>query len=112
MNCQSVRAKLANFQYLLQEEDPDIVIGTESWLHTNITSGEIFPSNFNIFRKDRDISGDSHGGVFVAAKNILVAQEEPDLDQQGCGAKMDQHSCKRHCPGVYCRLLSISENKL
>ena len=87
VNCQSVRAKLAGFLCLLHEEDADIVVGTESWLHSNITTGEIFPSNYNIFRKDREKDGDSHGGVFIAAKSDLIAQDEPDLDQQNCELK-------------------------
>ena len=78
LNCQSVKAKLANFQAILDEEDPDIVVGTESWLNKNIATGEIFPSHFNVFRKDR--ASDSHGGVFIAIKNILIASEEKDLD--------------------------------
>ncbi|XP_077978226.1 uncharacterized protein LOC144433741 [Glandiceps talaboti] len=83
----SVRAKLAGFQYLLQEEDPDIVVGTESWLHSDINSGEIFPANFNVFRKDRTINNDYHGGVFVAVKNNLIAQDEHHLDQVDCEMK-------------------------
>ncbi|XP_072028466.1 uncharacterized protein [Amphiura filiformis] len=87
VNCQSVHAKRAGFQYLLQEEEPDIVVGSESWLHSNITSGEVFPSHYNIFRKDRDNNNDSHGGVFVAVKNDLIAQDEQELDQEGCELK-------------------------
>jgi hypothetical protein len=86
-NCQSVRAKLASFQYLLQEEDPDVFVGTESWLNSNITSGEIFPSHYNVFRKDRDNQRDSRGGVFIAVKNDLIAQDEHDFDQAKCELK-------------------------
>ena len=67
VNCQSVRAKLPGFQHLLQAEDPDVVVGTESWLHENIPTGEIFPSTFQVFRKDR--IGDAHGGVFIAVRS-------------------------------------------
>lgn len=87
INCQSVRAKLASFLEIIDVEDPDIVVGTESWLNSNITSGEIFPSNFNVFRKDRSINGDSHGGVFVAVNDKLIAQDESDLDQPNCEMK-------------------------
>ena len=84
VNCQSVRAKNAGFRCLVQEEDPDIIVGTESWLNSNITSGEVFPSHYNIFRKDRVKKNDSHGGVFIAVKNNLIAQDEHDLDQIDC----------------------------
>ena len=86
VNCQSIRAKLASFQHLLQDETPDVVIGTESWLHENIVTGEIFPSNYQVFRKDRN-TGDTHGGVFIAVGENLIAQEEPELDQQDCELK-------------------------
>lgn len=87
MNCQSIRAKLAGFLGLVDEEDPDVIVGTESWLNPNITNGEIFPSNFQIFRKDRSVNGDTHGGVFLAVNDRLIAQEESNLDQPNCELK-------------------------
>ena len=63
----------------METEDPDIVVGTESWLNTTITNGEIFPSKYQVFRKDRD-GTDSHGGVFQAIKNTLIATEEVNLE--------------------------------
>ena len=62
----------------MESETPDVVVGTESWLNKDITTGEIFPSNFQVFRKDRS-GGDSHGGVFIAVKDSLIANEEPSL---------------------------------
>lgn len=87
VNCQSASAKNASFRFLIQEEDPDVIVGTESWLHCNIPSGEIFPSHYNIFRKDRDNQSDHHGGVFIAVKNDLIAQDENDMDQGTCELK-------------------------
>ncbi|XP_077988548.1 uncharacterized protein LOC144443049 [Glandiceps talaboti] len=69
VNCQSVRAKLHKFQVLLE-----IVTGTESWLNSSISTGEIFPTNYQVFRKDRG-NGDTHGGVFIAVKDNLMASE-------------------------------------
>ncbi|KAJ8017921.1 Pygopus-like 1 [Holothuria leucospilota] len=43
VNCQSIRAKLPSFEVMLATEDPDIVIGTESWLNDSIATGEVFP---------------------------------------------------------------------
>lgn len=81
INCQSVRAKLPDFEALLATEDPDIVVGTESWLNGSIASGEVFPPNFNVFRRDR---GDARGGgVFIAVKNSLIATVEINL-QTNC----------------------------
>ena len=77
VNCQSVKAKRDQFLTILEIESPDIIVGTESWLNTEMTTGEIFPSNFQVFRKDR--AGDSHGGVFIAVNDNLIATEEPNL---------------------------------
>ena len=49
LNCQSVKAKLAQFLALLDEEDLDIVLGTEFWLNEDITNGEIFPEPTKFF---------------------------------------------------------------
>ena len=52
--------------------DIDILCGTESHLDETILSSEIFPQNFNIFRKDRNIHGD---GVFAMVKNTLLSSQ-------------------------------------
>ena len=62
---------------MICHENPDIVIGTESWLNDSILSSEVFPANFNVFRRDRKTS--KGGGVFIAVKNIFVASNEPTL---------------------------------
>ena len=80
VNCQSIRSKAASFLLLLDTEDPDIVVGTESWLHSGIASGEIFPSRYQVFRRDR--TTDAHGGVFLAIKNTLIASEEKNLETE------------------------------
>ena len=77
MNCRSVRANLPTFEAVLATQNPDIVIGTESWLNNSIASGEVFPSYFNVFRHDRQTS--EGGGVFIAVKNTLVASVECKL---------------------------------
>ena len=49
---------------------PDIVIGTESWLTPEVNNSEIFPAGYNILRKDR-VMGDkkSGGGVFLLVRS-------------------------------------------
>ena len=42
---------------------PDIIIGSESKLDATILSSEVFPTGYDIYRKDRDKFG---GGVFIA----------------------------------------------
>ena len=36
---------------------PDIIVGTESWLRPDIMNSEIFPSNYTVYRRDKDTSG-------------------------------------------------------
>ena len=42
--------------------------GTESWLDPTTFSSEIFPTNYQVFRKDRS---DGYGGVFFACINTI-----------------------------------------
>ena len=72
VNCCSLRStgKRLEFASLLHEHQPDIVCGTESHLENGITTSEVFPKGFDIFRKDRSLGG---GGVFVAVSDKYVA---------------------------------------
>ena len=60
----------------------DIVVGTESWLDPDIASGEFFPPNYQVFRRDRP--NGVHGDVFIAVIDSLVASEinsiQPDCE--------------------------------
>ena len=63
LNCRSIRslAKRTNLAILINEYDPDIIIGSESHLDLSFLSSEILPFNYTIFRKDRTLGG---GGIF------------------------------------------------
>ena len=79
LNCNSIIIqhvhKSGLLKTLIDSENLHIVLGCESKLDSSITSGEVFPSNYEIFRSDR-ISGNAGGGVFIAAHdNILVTHE-------------------------------------
>jgi len=69
INCQSVFAKRTSLWNFIEHEHPDIMIGNESWLNPNIYSSEVFPPEYNVFRKDRS---DGYGGVFIACHNKLT----------------------------------------
>jgi len=56
---------------------PDIIFGTESWLSSTFHSNEIFPHNYNIYRKDRE---DGFGGVFNVMINLLAEKSQIDLN--------------------------------
>lgn len=71
MNCQSVKNKAIDFQTAIELHNPDIFIGTESWLTEDITSNEIFPPNYQVFRHDRE--GKRGGGVFIGTRETLTS---------------------------------------
>ena len=72
VNFQSLRSKKAEFWNILDTAEPDIIIGTETWLKPEIHRSELFPPTYNVFRKDRK---DGYGGVLVATKTTLIANE-------------------------------------
>jgi len=68
LNIQSIMAKKASFDNLLQEHDPDIIAISETWLKPEILSSEFLSPDYNVFRRDRP---DGHGGVLIACRNSL-----------------------------------------
>ena len=53
VNCNSIVNKIQEFQTFLFVIDPDLVLGTESWLKPDITNSEVFPPEYAVFRRDR-----------------------------------------------------------
>ena len=68
INFQSIINKTQEFRCLIDIEKLDVVIGTESWLSPEISSGEMFPPGYTEFRADRK-SRTRSGRVFF----ILVS---------------------------------------
>ena len=76
MNCQSINNKIPEFHTFLDSTDPDVVLGTESWLKAGTMNCEIFPDMYNVFRKDRNPEVKANGGgVFILVKKLYVASE-------------------------------------
>jgi hypothetical protein len=69
INFQSITNKVHETQVLIDNADPDIILGTETWLNGNISSAEVLPTNFQVFRNDRS---DSYGGVLFAVREDLI----------------------------------------
>ena len=77
VNCQSTANKKAEFLALLDCHNPDIVIGTESWLVSKHLDSEFFPQSrgYTSFRQDR--TSDTQGcGVFILVRNTFIATEQ------------------------------------
>jgi len=79
INCQSVFAKRTSLWSFSKHEHPDIIIGNESWLNPNIYSIEVFPSEYNVFRKDRP----DYGGVSIACHNKLTSFQLTPSENSG-----------------------------
>ena len=95
INCNGLKSSLRSteFQALLELHNPDLVLGTESKLQNDIPSSSIFPSNYTVFRKDRNVHG---GGVFQAIKSDLICVEEPHLstDCEIIWTSLKMRNCK------------------
>ena len=79
MNCQSIKSKKADLELVIDDHEPDILMGTESWLTSDTYNSEIFPSSYSILRKDR-LSNTHGGGVFQAIKNDLIISQKQEFD--------------------------------
>ena len=75
VNIQSVRSKKSTFMNMTESANPDILVGTDTWLKPSIYSSEFMPTGYEPpFRKDRP---DGYGEVLVAVKTGLIAEEIP-----------------------------------
>jgi len=71
VNYQSIVSKKEAFWELMDNHSPDIVVACETWLNQSILNSEIIPSDYKLYRCDRD---DSYGGVFIAVKSSINSQ--------------------------------------
>ena len=49
MNCQSIVPKKAEVGCIVDSVKPDVLIATETWLSTSISSSEFFPPGYNVY---------------------------------------------------------------
>lgn len=68
INFRSVRNKETETLNSILKHNPDIVIGTETWLNVNEASSIFLPDGYNYFRKDRDTRG---GGVVIGVRKDI-----------------------------------------
>ena len=70
VNYRSICNNVLEFWNLIDTYNPDVVIGTESWLTEEINNAEIFRDVYITFRRDRCSRG---GGVFICVKSTSIA---------------------------------------
>jgi hypothetical protein len=68
VNCRSICNKILEFWNLIDTYNPNVVIGTESWLNEEINNADVFSDDYITFRRDRCTRG---GGVFICFKNKI-----------------------------------------
>ena len=81
INCQSVVNKKDHLQTVIDSENPDIIVGTESWLSPSIYDGEIFPPSlgYSVYRRDRETQT-TGGGIFIMVRNTFMSNMKPQFN--------------------------------
>jgi hypothetical protein len=77
LNFQSLKNKTIKFREIVESEAPDIIFGSESWLTSEHSTAEYFPSNLTVYRRDRE---DGYGGVFIAHSCTINSTRETELE--------------------------------
>ena len=76
VNCQSIKNKVAQFATFIDVTQPNIIMGTESCLSSDIKNSEIFPDEYNVIRRDRSTGHKKGGGgIFLLVKNEYTCTE-------------------------------------
>jgi len=68
VSLQVICNKILEFWNLNDTHNPDVVIGTGSWLSEEIKNAEVFRDDYITFWRDRCSRG---GGVFICVKNYI-----------------------------------------
>ncbi|KAK3084155.1 hypothetical protein FSP39_009144 [Pinctada imbricata] len=106
INFQSIRNKKPELLNVIEHYNPNIIIGTETWLTDNIHSSELFPSSYNVYRKDRK---GGYGGVLIAVKSDIISEPlDMETDSESIYVSVDLHKGNRLIIGALYRPPSSS----
>ena len=72
INFQSAKKKDIRIKNLIATTKPQIIFGNETWLNADIYSSELFPPEYEVYRKDRK---DGYGGVLLAIHKSLISSQ-------------------------------------
>lgn len=112
INFQSISAKREALHIFIETHNPDVIIGTESWLDDTVNNNEIFPPNFTAVRKDRN-TNTGHGGVLVATRNDIISVHQTELDTE-CEivwVELQLMGCKKLVIGAFYRPPNKTDSK-
>lgn len=82
-NTRGLRTKSDEFMSNILLSSSDIICLTETWLCAGISSLNYFPSNYVVYRQDRDYDTTGMklgGGVLVAVKSRVQSHRRKDLE--------------------------------
>ncbi len=79
-NARSIVNKLDELHLYIDDENPDIIGITETWLHEQITDTELNLPEYTIYRHDR--KNKSGGGVVLLIKNNIKSSVREDLSKE------------------------------
>lgn len=94
INFQSLRKKGKLLESIIESSEPDVLLGTETWLDDSIKSSEIIPNYLGYDVQRRDRKSDQHGGVLIAAKRELQpehVQISKEIEMISCTIKTADH---------------------
>lgn len=111
INVQGIKGmdKRAELKVLIDDVQPDIVFGTESWLDPDYTDAEVFPQGYIPLRNDRNRNG---GGVFILYKDRLTVTQEHTQTEEFILAKLQANKDPAVYLGVLYRPPDASEQPL
>lgn len=78
-NCRGLNTKTHTFMKNLTSNCHSVIAITESWLTDSVSSGELFPPNYSVYRKDRN-TGARGGGVLLAVDDCEYNSEIYELN--------------------------------
>jgi hypothetical protein len=85
-NVRGLRTKTNDAYLEILKEDYDLICLTETWLHSNITSEELFDERYLVLRRDRGDTVFSNrsmgGGVLIAVKRTIKVIPRPEWNSE------------------------------
>ena len=73
VNCQSLTSKIGPWIELLDRTKPDVLIATETWLHSGISDNELCLDSYVVYRRDRVHS--KGGGILIAVSEYISSKD-------------------------------------
>ena len=71
LNAQSIVKKIGDLHVLINQICPDLIFMTETWLSNAFNDSILGLNNYTVFRRDRAMGTDPHGGVVLAVRTTL-----------------------------------------